>query len=103
MIRFYLLTILLSFITLFTFSQTFRINEVMSSNGGVIKDSDNDTPDWIEFYNSGTSTVNLNGYGLSDAKDEPFKWIFPDFDDHGMMDKFRSRNKRGPLWEYLRY
>jgi len=31
------------------------------------------------------------------------KWIFPDFDDHGMMEKFRSRNKRGPLWEYLRY
>jgi hypothetical protein len=51
----------------------------MSSNGGVVKDSDGDTPDWIEFYNSGTSTVNLNGYGLSDTKEEPFKWIFPDF------------------------
>jgi radical SAM superfamily enzyme YgiQ (UPF0313 family) len=31
------------------------------------------------------------------------KWIFPDFDDNGMMEKFRSRNKRGPLWEYLRF
>ena len=31
------------------------------------------------------------------------KWIFPDFDDKGMMDKFRSRNIRGPLWEYLRF
>ncbi|MCE5344954.1 MAG: radical SAM protein [Bacteroidales bacterium] len=31
------------------------------------------------------------------------KWIFPDFDDHGMMEKFRSRNIRGPLWEFLRF
>jgi radical SAM superfamily enzyme YgiQ (UPF0313 family) len=31
------------------------------------------------------------------------KWIFPDFDDNGMMDKFRSRNIRGPLWEFLRF
>ena len=31
------------------------------------------------------------------------KWIFPDFDDNGMMEKFRSRKIRGPLWEYLRF
>jgi len=31
------------------------------------------------------------------------KWIFPDFDDAGMIGKFRMRNIRGPLWEYLRY
>ena len=31
------------------------------------------------------------------------KWIFPDYDDKGMMEKFRSRNKRGPLWEFLRF
>jgi radical SAM superfamily enzyme YgiQ (UPF0313 family) len=31
------------------------------------------------------------------------KWIFPDFDDNGLMDKFRSRKIRGPLWEFLRY
>jgi radical SAM superfamily enzyme YgiQ (UPF0313 family) len=31
------------------------------------------------------------------------RWIFPDFDDHGMMEKFRLRKKRGPLWEFLRY
>jgi hypothetical protein len=79
MIKLYFLAFFLTFNTLISFSQTFRINEVMSSNGGVVKDSDGDTPDWIEFYNSGTSTVNLNGYGLSDTKGEPFKWIFPDF------------------------
>jgi radical SAM superfamily enzyme YgiQ (UPF0313 family) len=31
------------------------------------------------------------------------KWIFPDFDDNGLMEKFRARKIRGPLWEYLRY
>jgi radical SAM superfamily enzyme YgiQ (UPF0313 family) len=31
------------------------------------------------------------------------KWIFPDFDDNGIMDKFRSRKIRGPLWEFLRF
>ncbi len=31
------------------------------------------------------------------------KWIFPDYDDNGLMDKFRSRKIRGPLWEYLRF
>ena len=31
------------------------------------------------------------------------KWIFPDYDDKGMIEKFRSRNKKGPLWEYLRF
>jgi radical SAM superfamily enzyme YgiQ (UPF0313 family) len=31
------------------------------------------------------------------------KWIFPDYDDHGLMEKFRLRGKRGPLWEFLRF
>ena len=31
------------------------------------------------------------------------KWIFPDYNDNGMMEKFRSRKIRGPLWEYLRF
>jgi hypothetical protein len=64
---------------LFSTAQTFRINEVMTSNAGIISDADGDTPDWIEFYNSGTTVVNLKGYGLSDKKDQPYQWIFPDF------------------------
>jgi hypothetical protein len=31
------------------------------------------------------------------------KWIFADFDDKGMMEKFRLRKIRGPLWEFLRF
>lgn len=52
----------------------------MSSNGGALTDADGDTSDWIEFYNAGTTPVNLLGYGLSDKKDQPFQWIFPGFD-----------------------
>jgi hypothetical protein len=78
MMRFYFLAICLTFNILFASAQAFRINEVMSSNGGAITDSDGDKSDWIEFYNSGTTAVNLNGYGLSDKNDEPFQWIFPD-------------------------
>lgn len=72
-------TFCLVFTALFSIAQTFRINEVMSSNGGVVTDIDGDSSDWIEFFNSGTTAVNLSGYGLSDKKDNLFQWIFPDF------------------------
>jgi hypothetical protein len=38
---------------------------------------DGDYPDWIELYNSGGSPVDLQGYGLSDNPDLPYKWTFP--------------------------
>jgi radical SAM superfamily enzyme YgiQ (UPF0313 family) len=31
------------------------------------------------------------------------KWIFADYNDNGMIEKFRARKKRGPLWEFLRF
>ncbi|MBV5312865.1 MAG: CotH kinase family protein [Prolixibacteraceae bacterium] len=77
--KFLLPILFLSFTALFSAGQSFRINELMSSNGGVLKDNDGDTPDWIEFYNAGTVSVSLKGYGLSDKKAQPFQWIFPDF------------------------
>ena len=57
-------------------AQEVVINEVMSSNGGIVFDEDGDSPDWIEFYNAGSSDVNLVGYGISD-NENPFKWVFP--------------------------
>lgn len=59
--------------------QTIRINEVMSSNSGALTDIDGDNPDWIELFNAGSSAINLNGFGLSDKKAQPFQWIFPNF------------------------
>lgn len=53
------------------------INEVVSSNGGSYRDETGATPDWIELRNTGPDAVALEGYGLSDAVNSPFKWTFP--------------------------
>ena len=72
--------VLLSFlvmITLHTSGQSVAINEVMASNSVTIADQDGDYEDWIELYNYGTAPVNLDGFGLSDDYDNPFRWVFP--------------------------
>lgn len=77
--KFCMIAICMAMVSIISTAQTVRINEVMSSNTGVIADVDGESSDWIEFFNSGTSAVNLNGFGLSDTKSEPFKWIFPNY------------------------
>ena len=73
-----LLTILILLPAFFSVAgQGIRINEIMSSNSATIADEDGDYSDWIELYNSGKDTVDLQGWGLSDNHDKPFKWIFP--------------------------
>lgn len=64
-----------SFIT--AFAQNILINEIQSSNVSTIYDHTGDTPDWIEIYNGGAVSVNLESYGLSDVDSLPFKWTFP--------------------------
>jgi len=47
----------------------------MASNTSTVQDPDyNQSADWIEIYNNGTSAVNLNGYFLSDNLKTPNKW-----------------------------
>lgn len=53
------------------------LNEFSCSNTSTITDNFGDTPDWIELYNTGPSTVNLAGYCLSDKISNPNKWSFP--------------------------
>lgn len=50
----------------------------MASNSTTITDEDGDYPDWIELINTTNQSINLNGYGLSDNSDEPFKWVIPE-------------------------
>lgn len=77
-INYILLTFILSFNILNSFSQDdVAINEIMSSNDVTIADEDGDFEDWVEIYNYGNTAINLSGYGLSDQKDAPFKWVFP--------------------------
>ncbi|TVQ90682.1 MAG: T9SS C-terminal target domain-containing protein [Bacteroidetes bacterium] len=62
------------------YSQTIRINEVMSSNRDIISDDDGSFEDWIEIFNFGDEPVNLEGFGLSDNYEEPFKWVMPAYE-----------------------
>jgi hypothetical protein len=43
-----------------------RINEVQSSNTIYKDPADDKAPDWIELYNTGTDSIDLNGYYLTD-------------------------------------
>jgi hypothetical protein len=52
------------------------LNEIVASNQASLNDEDGDTPDWIELYNTSTSPIDLQGYGLSDDIGDPYKWTF---------------------------
>lgn len=52
------------------------INELMTSNGSTLSDENGDSPDWIELHNTGTETVDLAGWGLTDNPERPLKWRF---------------------------
>jgi hypothetical protein len=47
----------------------------MPSNSNVFSDQFGNTPDWLELYNKGDTTIDLAGYALSDDHDEPIKWV----------------------------
>ncbi|MGI6608547.1 MAG: CotH kinase family protein [Erysipelotrichaceae bacterium] len=51
------------------------INEIMSNNGGIYINSNNEVTDYIELYNGTDKAIDLTGYGLSDRKDR-VKWVF---------------------------
>ncbi len=48
----------------------------MASNASGLTDEDDDRPDWIELYNRSVSTVNLEGWTLTDDPAQPDKWTF---------------------------
>ncbi len=51
------------------------INEVMASNGVY---ENGHAYDWVELHNTGTKSVDLSGWYLSDSKKNPMKWSFPE-------------------------
>jgi hypothetical protein len=53
------------------------ITEFMASNDTTINDGFGDDSDWIEIYNAGDESVDLQGYHLTDDHDEIAKWTFP--------------------------
>ena len=53
------------------------ISEVLASNDSIATYPNVKNADWIELYNTGTTTVDLSGYGLSDRLTRGRKWQFP--------------------------
>jgi len=53
------------------------ISEFMASNARTLADEDGQFPDWIELYNSGSNTVNLLNWSLTDNATNLKKWQFP--------------------------
>lgn len=53
------------------------INEIMSNNRSTKVDEDNNFSDWVELYNTSVTTLNLQGYFLSDNPDSLQKWKIP--------------------------
>jgi hypothetical protein len=54
-----------------------HITEFMADNGGSRLDSDGDASDWIEIFNSGPDSADLNGHFLTDEEGTMTKWQFP--------------------------
>ena len=53
------------------------INEGCNKNAVAVQDENGDAPDWIELYNNGTSTVNLQSWKLGDQLNGINAWVFP--------------------------
>ena len=53
------------------------INEGSNRNFSILADEDNEHPDWIELWNSGTTPIQLSHYSLTDNIAIPKKWEFP--------------------------
>ena len=64
--RFLLIALELLFIAFYT-QAALVINEVCYDNSKVEDENGDDSSDWIEIYNNGTTDVNVNGYGVGDA------------------------------------
>jgi hypothetical protein len=70
--------VFLSVIFLCRFNAQVCINEFLTSNIKGIVDEDNDYSNWLELYNKTDTTVDLNGYSLTDDNLIKDKWIFPE-------------------------
>ncbi len=52
------------------------LNEILTSNKGVITSSNGNLYDYVEIFNGNDHDINLKDYGLSD--ESSVKWVFPE-------------------------
>ncbi len=55
------------------------ISEFMASNSDSLDDGFGESSDWIEVFNDGSTTVDLDGYFLTDDASDLTKWEFPSY------------------------
>jgi hypothetical protein len=53
-----------------------RLNEIMAENAGAVTNGPTANSDWLELYNSGSSTANLANWSLSNSGNAR-KYVFP--------------------------
>lgn len=53
------------------------LNELLALGRYAHLDDDGEAEDWVELYNSGPETVDLEGYSLTDDVGRPARWTFP--------------------------
>lgn len=63
--------------TVMTSSAQVVISEFMAANHKTLLDGDGNYSDWIELYNTGSSSVDLTGWYLSDSVTNLTQWAFP--------------------------
>ena len=77
------------------------ISEFMAINNSTLTDGDGETPDWIEIHNPGDVSVDMDGWFLTDKKENPTKWQLPDVElaagDYLIV--FASEKNNPPLGE----
>lgn len=56
---------------------TLLINEFLTSNCGLVLDEYQEADDWIELYNAGPDTMDLEGLFLTDSLGDPMKHQIP--------------------------
>lgn len=54
------------------------ISEFMADNRRTLNDQDGDSSDWIELFNPDEDAVELGGWFLTDSRDVPARWRFPE-------------------------
>ena len=69
------------FLVIFFFSLAVNgqvlLNEGCNKNAFSVLDENSDAPDWIELYNNGTTSVNLQNWKLADQLNGVNAWLFP--------------------------
>lgn len=56
-----------------------RLNEIVAANTSSLPDEEGAFHDWIEIYNLGPETIDLDGWTLTDDLERPKRWTLPPY------------------------